>query len=168
MLLVCYLELQSRPLLPTYQIMSVYYSPPRVSMDSSWSPHRVHGVPMESSWSPHSPHKVHRVPMESLWSPCGVLMESSQSPWRLRPKSRFYGESMDFGCTIISTLFLAHFLTASTWLKVDAIIPSNIFYILQSHTYTYQLISYMGSTYLIFLLFNVYTFLIFITFIVVS
>src|ERR1700683_3545284 len=37
---------------------AVFYSPPRVSMDSSWTPHSPHGVPMESSWTP-----------------CGVLMD---------------------------------------------------------------------------------------------
>jgi hypothetical protein len=41
----------------------VFDSPPRVSMESSWSPHSPHGVLMES--------------MESMETPHGVLIESS-------------------------------------------------------------------------------------------
>ena len=84
---------------------SVFYSPPHIPMDSSWTPHGLcitcskvmiipskscgvpmespwspRGVPVESSWSPWSPHGV---PVESPWSPHGVHgvpMESSWSP----------------------------------------------------------------------------------------
>src|ERR1700683_3286399 len=66
---------------------AVLYSPPLVSMDSSWTPHSPHGVLMESSWSPHG------VPMESSWSPHGVPMESSWSP---------RGVLMDFVWTMVN------------------------------------------------------------------
>src|ERR1700683_1614752 len=56
---------------------TVFYSPPRVSMDSSWTPHSPHGVLMESSWSSHgvlieSPWTPHGLPMESSWTLCGL------------------------------------------------------------------------------------------------
>ena len=71
---------------------AVFYSPPHVPMDSSWTLHNLlkshdnpfkvlwspRGVPVESSWSPHG---VLMESMESAWSPHGVLMESSWSPW---------------------------------------------------------------------------------------
>src|ERR1700729_1388109 len=61
-----------------------------------WSPH---GVLMESSWSPHN---LLKVLMESSWSSCGVSMDSMDS-MKTPPKiHRFYGESMDFGWTMIS------------------------------------------------------------------
>ena len=43
---------------------SVFDSPPRVSMESSWSPHSPHGVLMESSQSPHN---LLKVLMECPW-----------------------------------------------------------------------------------------------------
>jgi hypothetical protein len=45
---------------------TVFYSPPQVSMESSWSPQ----VLVESSWS------LRGVLVESSWSPHGVLIES--------------------------------------------------------------------------------------------
>ena len=85
-------------------------------------------------------------------------MDSTRTPPKIH---RFYRKSMGFGWTmisfgeiypcrsslsscvtcnsvIVSTLFLAHCFVAFTWLKVDAIIPSNTFYIcrviyLQTH-----------------------------------
>ena len=102
----------------------VFYSPPRVSMESLWSPHNFLKVLIESSQSPR-----------------GVLMESSQSPHRVLMESMDFGWTMiSFGkiypcrSVIVSTLILAHFFTAST-LQVDAIITSNK-YILQSHILT--------------------------------
>ena len=68
-------------------LFAVFYSPPRVSMDSSWTPHSPHGVLMESPWSPH------RVLMESLWSPHKVPVESSWSP---------RGVLMDFVWTMVN------------------------------------------------------------------
>src|ERR1700691_3857137 len=97
-------------------------------MESSWSPHGVHGVYGDSSWS------LWRLFMESSWSLHGVLMESMgpcgvsrdsidfmRTPLGLHEDStgtlrglhedsmktppkmhRFYGESMDFGWTMIS------------------------------------------------------------------
>ena len=67
---------------PALWCSSVFYSPPRVSMESSWSPCRVL---IES--------------MESLWSLCGLHVDSMRTPLKIH---RFYGESMDFGWTMIS------------------------------------------------------------------
>lgn len=36
----------------TWSNIAVFYSPPQVFMESSWSPHKVYGVLMKSSWSP--------------------------------------------------------------------------------------------------------------------
>jgi hypothetical protein len=82
-------------------------------------------------------------------------MDSMRTPPKIH---RFYGESMDFGWTmisfgkiypcrsvIVSTLILAHFFTASTLLQVDAIIPSNKYILHFAKSYTYKLISYSSS-----------------------
>jgi GR25 family glycosyltransferase involved in LPS biosynthesis len=66
--------------------------------------------------------------VESLWTPCRLHVDSMRTPPKIH---RFYGESMDFGWTmisfgkiypcrsvIVSTLILAHFFTASTLLKL--------------------------------------------------
>ena len=46
---------------------------------------------------------------------------------------------------IVSTLFFAHFFAAFTWLKVDAIIPSNKYILHFAESYTYKLIFYSSS-----------------------
>src|ERR1700677_3955499 len=37
--------------LATYPFLAVFYSPPWVSMDSSWTPHSPHGVLMDFVWT---------------------------------------------------------------------------------------------------------------------
>jgi hypothetical protein len=79
-------------------------SPQGVHVESPWS---LWGVLMESSWSPH---RVHGVLIDSMETPWGLHEDSMRTPWGLRedfmrtpPKiHRFYGESMDFGWTMIS------------------------------------------------------------------
>src|ERR1700691_940165 len=80
-------------------------TPCGVLVESSWSPH---GVLMESMESMET---LHGVLVESSWSPRGVFMESStvtlrglhEDSMKTPPKMhRFYGESMDFGWTMIS------------------------------------------------------------------
>jgi hypothetical protein len=103
---------------------AVFYSPPRVPMECSWTPHSPHGVLMECSWS------LHRVLMEPSWSAhrvYGVHGDSMRTPPKIH---KFYGEAMDFWSfgeiypcrsVIVSILILAHFVTAST-LQVDGVI----------------------------------------------
>jgi len=77
--------------------------------------------------------------MESIETPHGVSMESMETPPKIH---RFYGEAMDFWTmvsfgeiypcrsVIVSILILAHFVTASTLLQVDAVIylPTHILF----------------------------------------
>src|ERR1700733_5663369 len=101
---------------------AVFYSPPQVPMECSWS---AHGVYI-------SPHGVHG---DSSWSPRGVSMDSVDSMSTPPKIHRFYGESMDFGWTMISfgeiypcrsvIVSTFHFLLLTTLLQVNAIIPSN-------------------------------------------
>jgi hypothetical protein len=71
----------------TWDQEAVFYSPPRVSMESSWSPQ----VLMESSWSPPG------VLVESSWSLHGLLIESMRTPWGLHEDSPWtlWGLSME-------------------------------------------------------------------------
>jgi hypothetical protein len=65
----------------------VFYSPPRVPMDCSWTAHSPHGVLMDSSWS------LHGLLMDCSWSHCGVLMESS---WNAHGVCGVLMESMEY------------------------------------------------------------------------
>src|SRR5882762_5455498 len=56
------------------QLSPVFYSPPRVPMDCSWTAHSAHGVLMDCSWTAHGPHGVL---MDCSWSAHGVLMDCS-------------------------------------------------------------------------------------------
>src|ERR1700683_4029284 len=97
-----------------------------------------HGFP----WTPHG------VPMESSWS----LMESSWSP---------HGVLVDSMWTMVN-------FGEICLIEVNAIIYIYIYIYILAESHTYKLISYIyGSTYLFFLFFNVNTFFIFITFLVV-
>ena len=63
--------------------VTVFYTPPHLPMESSWSTHKVRGVFMGCSWSVHgvlmecswSAYGVHGVFVECSWSVRGVLME---------------------------------------------------------------------------------------------
>ena len=133
------------------KLYQIYHSPHKVLMESSQSPHGVLTVLMESSWSPHG------VLVESSWSPCRVLMESMDSMKTLQglhedsvrtpPKiHRFYGESMDFGWTMISfgeiynSQYLdlgSLFLLLPHYYKLMLLyLQTNTFYFLQSHILT--------------------------------
>ena len=65
----------------------VFYSPPHVPMDSSWTPH---GLCITCSKVMIIPSKSCGVPMESPWSPCGVPVEFSWSPRGVPVESSSY------------------------------------------------------------------------------
>ena len=93
-----------------FQGLSVFYSPPHILMESSWSPH---GLCITCS-------KVMIIPSKS----CGVHEDSTQN-YRVHQFGVHYDK---FGVKSTLVGVISHCLLY--------IIPSNTFYILQSHIYS--------------------------------
>ena len=82
--------------------LPVSYTPPRILVESSSSPHFIHKVHLQSTISP-PPVLLQSPPVQS--TPHGLLMDSSQSPHGVLMESTWSGLEVD----------LAKFKEVSRW-----------------------------------------------------